>query len=59
VVEKGPLRHAEASQAEPLWRAALPLQQAWEAQPRGHAAVLQVALSLSAQALVCLPAAAY
>jgi hypothetical protein len=47
VAEKARLRRAEASQAEPVWRAAaLPLQGPWEAQPRGHAAVQRAALSL-------------
>jgi hypothetical protein len=60
VVQKARLRRAEASQAEPLWpAAALPLQEPWEARPRGHAAVRRAGLSLSAQALVCLRAAAY
>jgi hypothetical protein len=59
VVEKARLRHAELAQAEPLWRAALALQEASGAQSRGHAAVRRAALSLSAQALVCLRAAAH
>ena len=59
VGERGRLRRAEAPQAEPPWRAALPLEQAWQAaQARGHAAVLQAALSLPALGLVCLQAAA-